>query len=186
MKSSLLVAGALLFCTAQAAFADPLFTLSFEPGPGLPGSVRGWGFTIVNDTNRYLAIEQALLAGLNTVGTFEEFAATNFVVVNPLSSLTQNFLNDGSSGMGRFTILNTAAFGSYAGAMDVFFSLYVNDPNDPLFSPDAGDTYGLIGTDIAAPVIVGNVSAVPEPASMTLTGLAGIGAIWLRLTRRKQ
>jgi hypothetical protein len=179
------------------AGAAPIFTLDNPIATGAPGSTVGWGFTLSNDENfllitsfQYCADPGALPAcTTSSLGTFTSFAGlpTNFDVVGPApepsTSITRAFVNN-VSGVGSFLINAGATPGALENGIIVLtYDLYSVSPNDGNFNPDT-DILSLGNTlNAEASVSVAAEAAIPEPATVALTGAALAGLALLRRRR---
>ena len=103
---------AALACSARA---DLLFQLIPATGAvwGMAGDTVGWGFTITNTTDYVQITNSEYCEGAQTppctssLGSYQDFVATNFTVVGPAPDspvLTQNFDPLAMLGVGAFTI----------------------------------------------------------------------------------
>jgi len=169
----IVLAAALLL---PAAHAGAIFTPSPTTISGNTGDTVGWGFTISNDTN-FLLITSADFTPATTSGTFTDFIGQfNFIVVGPSpesTSVSQAFDPIALTGVGSFLISPSAAPGSViTGLLTLTYDLFSVSPNDPNFDPDTDTISNGNVLTSAAEVDVKGVSAVPEPASFGLVGLA--------------
>jgi len=169
----LLLTAALLL---PAAHAGAIFTPTPSTISGAPGDTVGWGFTISNDTN-YLLITSADFTPATPLGTFTDFIGQfNFIVVGPSpesNSVSQTFDPSALTGVGSFLISSSATPGSViTGLLTLTYDLFSVSPNDPNFDPDTDTISNGNVLTSAAEVDVKGVSAVPEPASFGLVGLA--------------
>ena len=169
----ILLAAALLL---PAAHAGAIFTPSPATISGNPGDTVGWGFTISNDTD-YLLITSADFTPATALGTFTDFIGQyNFIVVGPSpesTSVSQIFDPIALTGVGSFLISPSATPGSViTGSLTLTYDLFSVSPNDPNFDPDTDTLSNGNILTAAAEVDVTGVSAVPEPASFGLVGVA--------------
>jgi len=177
---ALLIIIVCVFALCNVAQAGPVLALDPLNGAisGTPGTTVGWGFTLTN-----LGTDFAVLTGSdfcvgvpsspcsNTLGTYTDFIALQFIVVGPSpesTSVTQAFNNNLQTGTGSF-LIKPGATGSVLGDVVLTYDLYSVSPNDPSFLPT--DIVSL-GNLLTAPA---SVTAVPEPGSLLLlaSGLAG-------------
>jgi hypothetical protein len=197
MKSTFLTFALLAAAALAPARAATLFTLENPVASGAPGATTGWGFTLSNDENfllitsfQYCADPGALPACTSSsLGTFTSFAglSSNADVVGPSpepsTSINRPFL-DGISGVGSFLINAGATPGALENGIIVLtYDLYTVSPNDSNFNPDT-DIFSLSNTITAnADVSVASEAAIPEPATVALTGAALAGLALLRRRR---
>ena len=197
MKRTFLTLALLAAAALAPARAATLFTLDNPVASGAPGATTGWGFTLSNDENfllitsfQYCADPNALpVCTTSSLGTFTSFAGlpTNFDAVGPApepsTSINRPFL-DSISGVGSFLINAGATPGALENGIIVLtYDLYSVSPNDSNFNPDT-DIFSLGNTLTAkADVSVSSEAAIPEPATVALTGAALAGLALLRRRR---
>jgi hypothetical protein len=161
---------ALLAFTAQA---DPLPTLTLVPGSGTisgnSGGVVGWGYDITNnDPANWLILNDSFVTSSlasGTFGTYVDYIASNFIVIDPSSSTGTVPFSQGTSGTGEFDIdafvpPNTII----PGQIGVDYSVFSEDPNSPTFDPDSFVTDGTVYATAQVNVNVSSTT-VPEPKS---------------------
>ncbi|PYR95871.1 MAG: hypothetical protein DMG16_29370 [Acidobacteria bacterium] len=181
-----LLAGCLLL---TAAWADPILTLNPANGviSGLPGTTVGWGFTFTNDTNYAVITGSQFCASTSSplpdicfplapnLGTYADFAGAQFLVAgsSPENSVISKTFDDTAlTGIVSFDI-DPGDSGTASGIIVLTYDLFSVSPNDPAFSSDDELSSGNYLT-AAASVTAVPVTAVPEPASLSL-----LGAAWL-------
>jgi hypothetical protein len=186
-----------LFLAALCAFSAqassiPAFSLVPAGGivSGVSGGVVGWGYVVTNnDPSNYLLLNDSTVTGglgSGTFGTYLDYIASNFIVVNPNSSTGTVLFSKGISGLGEFDIAavvppNTIVPGSIA----LDYSLFSQNPNSPLFDPGSLIAEGTVSATGQVDANAGT-STVPEPGSMWLTIAALLPLAWaVRLCRRK-
>lgn len=183
---------AALFALSANADVMPTFTLVPASGTisGASSGVVGWGYDVTNnDPVNYLVLNDSTVAGSLASGTFGSYAdyiASNFIVVNPSSSTGTVPFSKGISGTGEFDIdavvpPNTVIPGSIA----LDYSLFSENPNIPSFDPGS---FIADGTVTATAQVDANTSTsnVPEPGSMWLMIAALMPLAWtIRQRRRK-
>jgi hypothetical protein len=187
------LAAAFLTASAGCLSADPSLTLTPSPDlSGGPGSIVGWGFTIVNDTPDYLEFSSSQFC-LNPVlltpalsctspltGVFNDIIVGNDPIIDPYSSLSENFDPIGfTSGIGYFEIDPNAAFlSSDVGQIVLIYDGYDQDPNS------GTATQLLFSVPLAADA---SVTVTPEPATMVLatTALTILALMGLLARRHK-
>jgi hypothetical protein len=132
LRSAVLLA----FLVARGAHAAPVLTLA-QPVPGAPNSPAGWGFTLTNDTARWLVVTSVSASPeLTALGTFTDFAAQyQFVVVAPSGVATQAFDSPTKAGAGSLLSALTNATGT--GTITMTYDLYSADPGGGGFDPIA-------------------------------------------------
>ncbi|MBI3408028.1 MAG: Ig-like domain repeat protein [Planctomycetes bacterium] len=117
-------------------------------------------------------------------GTYTDFSQFNFIVIAPASTFTASFTNNPASGVGSFTINPNATPstlpadpalqvpnqqpGMANGAIDLIYSLYSRDPNDPLFDPTTDTLGNPFEKDLLAPASVTIVVPVVTPNTANL------------------
>lgn len=171
--------GCLAACLA--ASATPLVTLSLTPSgtvSGMPNGSVGWGFSLTNNTDEYLVVQNSLFCAgteetdLTTCApslsgsTYSDSIANNFTEVAPNSTLDEPFSADGTSGIGSYTI-GAAASGSDIGSIAVIYDLYTTDFYDPNYMccQDGGDS---VVTAAAEVDVLGTTAPTPEPRDLGL------------------
>ena len=183
MKKSILtilIVGLLALC-AQATPA-PDFSLIPSSGTvsGSPGATAGWGFTITNnDSSDWLVLNDSFFTPSNLLGsdgTYTDFIASQFVVIDPGSTSSESFDALLQSGVGSFQIPWSAPEGGTAtGTVNVDYSLFSQDPNSPTFDPGSFVTAGTASA--------GGSVFVPEPSSALM--LLGAAPLLIGTVRRK-
>jgi hypothetical protein len=171
---------AVAFLTASAGClsADPILTLTPSPDlSGGPGSIVGWGFTIVNDTSDYLEFSSSQFC-LNPVlltpalsctspltGVFHDIIVGNDPIIGPDSSLSEDFGPIGfTSGIGYFDIDPDAVPpSSDIGQIVLIYDGYDQDPNS------GNATQLLFSVPLAADA---SVTVTPEAATVALVATA--------------
>jgi len=170
-RTVLTLVAALLTATAYGAVL-PVFSL-FPSGTvsGASGAVVGWGYDITNnDVNDWLVLNDSFVTGsLNagTFGTYQDYIASSFIVIDPSSSTGDVAFSQGTAGTGEFDIDNFVPPTTISGGISIDYSLFSQDPNNPSFDPNSFVSSGTVSA--AAAVQVG---LVPEPATVMLTGFA--------------
>lgn len=180
MKRISLAVLAALACLASAQ-AAPLPTITLLPSDGdvggAPGSVVGWGFTLVETApSDWVVLTGSEFTGSQVFGTYVDYLslpnAPLYVAGPAPESLTVMAPWDGSSnpplGVGEFDINPTAAPGTgISGNLVVHYSLFSQDPNDPNFDPDT--------STVVADATLSNavdITVAPEPSSLLLVATA--------------
>lgn len=167
----------------------PTFALFPNSGTvsGIQGSVVGWGYDITNnDPADWLVLNDSFVTGdlsTGTFGTYVDYIASNFIVIGPSSSTGDVAFNQGAAGTGEFDINAFVPPTTITGAVNIDYSLFSQDPNNPNFDPGSFITSGTVSA--AAAVQVVGVSTVPEPASVLFTGLALLPVALTGWRRRK-
>jgi hypothetical protein len=180
---------ALLAFTAQA---DPLPTLTLVPGSGTisgnSGGVVGWGYDITNnDPANWLILNDSFVTSSlasGTFGTYVDYIASNFIVIDPSSSTGTVPFSQGTSGTGEFDIdafvpPNTII----PGQIGVDYSVFSEDPNSPTFDPDSFVTDGTVFATAQVDVNASSTT-VPEPKPVVLL-LAALLAVAFAVRKRR-
>ncbi|RZL35415.1 MAG: PEP-CTERM sorting domain-containing protein [Rubrivivax sp.] len=187
MKKSnfkLLCAAAATLLTTAAVTAAHAAVLTLSPAAlgGHPGETSGWGFSLLNDdAANYLLVTgtEFTLPPASAFGAYADLLASrpDWVVLAPLATLTEAYDAVLRSGIGEFTFAPSAD-GRLDGQVALHYALFSADPNGRDFDPDQS----LVDPD--ATVFAGaSATALPEPGTLALVGLAGLLA--LRSRRRK-
>jgi hypothetical protein len=178
----------------RTASADTV-SLSMTPSgtaSGLPGSTVGWGFSLANGSSDYLLVSNSYFCEsgqdplfttcTQSLGTYNDFIANNFTLINPGDTATQSFDSSSSTGIGNYVISNSASAGqSDVGSIIVVYDLYTVSPEDPNFDPSADLVPGGdMEISANAEVDVTGISSVPEPGSLVLLGSALVALAALR------
>jgi hypothetical protein len=170
-------AAAALFLSA-AALASPSLQLEAPAGQlyGAPGQTVGWGFTLRNDSSNFLLVTGSGFnpGPLSAFGFYTDLLAASFVVIAPGDELSEHFDAHLGTGLGAFTFASNAK-GRLAGSLELDYALFSVDPNGPGFDPDQHTVTfdGRLSAQAA-------VTAVPEPATLALVGLAGLAGVSVR------
>ena len=183
LLSGLLAGGLLL----TSAWADPILTLIPADGAisGTPGTTVGWGFTLTNDAHYAVITGRGFCDSTSSplpdiclppspnLGTYTDFAGAQFLVAGPSPEntvISQTFDNTALTGIGSF-VIDPSASGTASGIIVLTYDLFSVSPNDPAFSPDDELSSGNYLTAAAS------VTAVPEPASISLLGAVLLVAV---------
>jgi hypothetical protein len=132
------------------AYSQVTFTLIPPTGAvqGAPTQTVGWGFVIANNTPNYLVVDASDFCGLGgnplftdcstpynppfqfgpSLGTYTDFIATNFTIIPPNSTVTQNFDAAAMMGVGAYMISPTAPPGA-TDPGNVFISFFTCSGN---------------------------------------------------------
>jgi hypothetical protein len=117
-----------VFATGHAYAA----TLTLDPPTGaVYGSVGqsiGWGFTLTNDSDQWLAVTSTdFQTTSSTLGSYTDYAGPQLLVLDPHASLTQSFDAATSRGIGSYVLAATAHAGDVAtGRMLLTYDLYAD------------------------------------------------------------
>jgi hypothetical protein len=171
-------AATLLATTTQAA----VLTLSPAAIGAQPGETAGWGFSLFNDdTANYLLVTGSEFAPavLSAFGSYADLLGTrpDWVVLAPLATLAEAYDAILHTGIGEFSFAPSAD-GRLNGELQLHYALFSVDPASLAFDPDQH----LVDPDATAAARA-SATALPEPSTWSLVGLAGLLA--LRSRRRK-
>lgn len=183
-RTALFVLLAAGFATGlHASSVSPVFEVT-PPGFGEPGETVGWGFSLTNTSN-FLVVTGSEFRTTSPLGTYEDFISTdNFIVVGPSpesTTVAQAFDPVALTGVGAFHILpNAPTPAAITGTLEVDYSLFSEDPNDPNFDP------GSVVVADANFTVLTSVQVVPEPGlwfPLAAFALAGFGVHRRRIVR---
>lgn len=172
----------LLLCSLLAGSlpAAPVFTLDPADGAisGPAGSTRGWGFTLTSDTSRWLSVVASLLLTESdpAMGFYQDYIGglggpVNFTLPpnDPAWQLT--FEEATGESVGSFTFDPAASPGAVnSGTLRVIVEAYAADP-DVCGGACLEETL-LFDVNFSATVTADPGPDVPEPATLSLAGLA--------------
>jgi len=195
MKKALLYLASIAVSMA-ALQAAPLLTLDPLGGAlsGTPGSTVGWGFTLTNTTD-FLVVaatdfcitatqptDLPCATQVQSVGTYNDFSAINFIVVGPspyTTTVTQTFNAIAQTGFGSFAISGGATVGTILnGQLAVVYQLFDADPANG-GQQIGGDNFISSPASIT---VTGVATGTPEPGTM-LTLCLGTACILLQCRR---
>ena len=176
---------------AACAQAGPL-SLTLLPTVGAvsgePGSVVGWGFTIIyTGSTDWVLLTGSNFTGSTAYGSYVDYLSLGNAPVyvagpSPESSTISQAWNSSSNpplGLGEFDINSTAPPGAIiGGTVQVNYAVFSQDPNDLNFDPGSFITSGTL----SAPAEVG---VAPEPASLLTMSTALLTLAFEGLRRRK-
>ena len=137
---------------------------------GTQGGVTGWGFSVVNtDPDNWLVLNDSFVTGslsTGTFGTYKDYVGNQFVVVDPNGgTFSQAFDPATQSGAGEFDLAAFVPPISIPGAINLDYTLFSQNPNDPNFDPGSFVASGTVQS-------AASVDVTPEPSSilMLITG----------------
>jgi hypothetical protein len=172
-RMSIAIFGAAVFATFS--LASPLLpTITTIPASGNvagpPGSVVGWGFTLMNpDPTDWVLLTGSSFTGSQVQGTYVDYlslGSSPLYIAGPApesSTVTQAWNSSSQLGVGEFDINPTAAPGFINGNIVVHYSEFSQDPNDPNFDPDTSTV--IADATLSSPV---STDVVPEPGTLSL------------------
>jgi len=172
-----MAAAMLLTATAQAA----VLTLSPAAIGAFPGQATGWGFSLFNDSaDDYLLVTGSEFApGLpSAFGSYADLLGTraDWVILAPQATLAEAYDALLGTGIGEFTFA-PSAHGALSGRVLLHYALFSADPAGANFNPDTA----LVSPDETVSARA-TATALPEPGSLALVGVASLLA--LRVRRR--
>lgn len=184
LKKVLMLAVVFMLGSALTAGAS----IMIDPDPvsgavhGLPGSTVGWGVNVSNTDPYYIQFTGVSFNSSASWGTFQDYLANlGSVVIAPLSSFSAAFNSLSQTGLGEFAIDPAAVGGwSASGTIDIWYSIFLVDPNSGLFNPDTDIVAENLQTSLPVSMSVDlESSPTPEPATLLLAsaGLAGLAAL---------
>jgi hypothetical protein len=183
MNRIVLVLMAAAFVTC--AQADPTLTLLPTSGAvgGLPGTTVGWGFTLTDtSTSNWIVLNDSYFVGSPVYGTYTDYVSLAFDVAGPAPespTVSQAWNQALQLGVGAFLIYATDPGGIVIpGTINVDYSVFSQDPNNPNFDPNSFLTAGTFSDPV-------QILVTPEPASWILLTGAGLVAAMLPNWRRK-
>jgi len=175
-----IVLAAVFTAALTSAYADTVPTLNLLPSiaGGKAGTVTGWGYDITNtDPIDFLVLNDSTVSGglsTGTFGTYIDYIASNFIVIGPgLDTGPVNF-SQGVAGIGEFDIVAFVPPNlRIPGAINLDYSLFSQDPNNPNFDPGSLVASGTVSASTA-------VQVVPEPGTGLLMAGASLalGLVW--------
>ncbi len=177
-----IIFAALLTIFATGAYAVPVLTLIPTTASAQPGGVTGWGYDITNpDPTNYVVLNDSFVTGgLSTgiFGNYVDYIVSNFIVIGPNGDTGPVAFDRASlSGVGEFDFNAVVPpFTRVSGTINIDYSLFSQNPNDPNFDPGSFVGSGTFSADAAAQI-------VPEPGSGALTGLAVLAVAFLAWRR---
>lgn len=175
-----------LFAVSAHASPPPSQTLALVPSGGTifgsSGGVVGWGFDFTNNASAdWVVLSDSFVTGslgTGTFGSYMDYIALTFTVVNPSSSTGTVPFVLGTSGTGEFDIAPAVPPGTKIGGyIGIDYSVFSQDPNSPSFDPNS-----FVGEDT---VFAQAEVVTPEPGLKWLTA-AGLLPLALAVWRRRQ
>jgi hypothetical protein len=161
---------AVLMAIATIAYAAPVLNLIPTVAGGSAGGVTGWGFDITNpDPVNFVVLNDSFVTGgLSTgvFGNYVDYIASNFIAIGPNGDTGPVAFNRATlSGVGEFDFNPVVPPATrVSGTINIDYSLFSQDPNDPNFDPGSFVGSGTVSA-------VGEADIVPEPGSGVLVGL---------------
>jgi hypothetical protein len=174
---------------AWTAQADPIFVLVPSGGTisGNSGGIVGWGYDVTNnDPANWLVLDDSFATGSlasGTFGTYMDYIASTFIVIDPSQSGGTVLFSQGTSGTGEFDIDAVVPPNMVIpGSIGLDYSLFSEDPNSPTFDPSSLVTNGTV---FATAQVNVNTTAVPEPGSLWFAVAWLLPFAWVVRQRRR-
>jgi len=177
-KSRLTLAALFVFVCCRSSTAAPTLTLDPVGGAvsGAPGSIVGWGFSLVNDTGFSLFVdapsafcESGQDPAFTTCTQLGASVYTDYIigeVIQPNSTFTAVFDAGMMTGIGQYQIDAAETPGTVdSGSIFVTYAEYNGDPLN-----GGTQVSGDIEVSTAASVTATGITATPEPATAGLIG----------------
>jgi hypothetical protein len=171
-------------------------TLTLDPSNGIiqgaPGQTVGWGYQFVNLGSYYDVLTESVFFPASVLGTYTDYisAPANFIVVDPVSAVSEAFNPYLTSGIGAFSIAPDAQAGDVLGdaTIKLYYDVYSVSPDSPSFDPDTDLVTSGAQLQVAAeldvvenPVTIpGSPSTIPEPRYFVLVGGAFVLLIFAK------
>ena len=173
---------------ASWAQADSL-TLTPTSGvvAGAPGTAVGWGFTLTDTSpSNWVVLNDSTFIGSPVYGSYADYVSLAFYVAGPAPespTVAQAWNQALQLGVGTFLIYATDPGGILIpGTINVDYSVFSQDPNDPNFDPNSFVTAGTFSDPV-------QIQVTPEPASwILLMGVALLASVmpnWRRKLARR-
>lgn len=173
-----------LLCAAAAtllttAVHAAVLTLTPAGISAYPGTSTGWGFSLLNDdADNYLLVTgtEFVPGSPSAFGSYADLLGTrpDWIVLAPLANLVETYDAVLRSGIGEFSFA-PSAHGRLDGQVVLHYALFSADPFSPGFDPDLS----LVNPDASVSARA-SATALPEPGSWSLVGLAGLQALAAR------
>lgn len=165
----------LLASAAQAA----VLTLSPAGIGAEPGQAAGWGFSLLNDdaANYLLVTGSEFAPGVpSAFGRYTDLLGSraDWVVLAPRATLAEAYDAALRTGLGEFSFAPSAD-GRLNGQVLLHYALFSADPNGGNFDPGLS----LVDPDATASARA-SATALPEPGTLPLLGVAGVLALCAR------
>jgi hypothetical protein len=195
MSKKHLIVITLLFGLSAMAFASPIILLNPLDGvvSGAPGSIVGWGFTVMGDSTDWVSVTNvSLLDETNPLGTFNEYMGvyggpTDFAIppgTNWNMTFSPGPFPTIGTGLGEYDISPAAV----AGAQDIgeFVIDYDIFDADPLLGGNQLNSSPLVMLTAAGSLPTFAINIVPEPSAALefAAGLISLAAVGLFCRRR--
>lgn len=186
MKRFLLALTLAVTVGAIGAHASPFsLTLTHAGGEefGPSGSAVGWSFSVTDtSSSEWIVLDDSSLTISPVYGTYTDYIENQFYVAGPApepSTIDSPWDQSAQTGTGEFDLYASDPLGvSFSGTLNVDYSIFSQDPNDPNFDPD---TSFIGNATFTAPV---RVTDTPEPPTWALL-IVPFAALLLAGRRRK-
>jgi hypothetical protein len=155
---------------AIGAHASPFsLTLTHAGGEefGPAGSAVGWSFSVTDTSpSDWIVLDDSSLTISPVYGTYTDYIASQFYVAGPSpesTTIISPFDQSAQTGTGEFDLFASDPLGaSFSGTINVDYSVFSQDPNDPNFDPDTS----FIGNGTFKDPV--SVTVTPEPPTWAL------------------
>jgi hypothetical protein len=161
-----------------------VLTLSPAAVGAYAGQTTGWGFSLFNDSaDDYLLVtgSEFALPPASAFGRYADLLGTraDWVVLAPLATLAEAYDAVLRTGIGEFSFAPSAD-GQLSGQLQLHYAQFSADPNGQSFDPGLS----LVSLDETVSART-SATAMPEPGSLALVGIAVLLALRAGRTARR-